>query len=224
MSLIHTIRLRGPWELTPLRSAAATSKMLPGGEPLGFELQTITQQLPAAWDDVLPGFRGTVRYSRRFGRPTNLEAHERVWLVVADVAGSPTIRLNGENVSDLSVDVTDRLLERNLLQIEVTQTDPRSQRDWSARCGWRFAQARPLPGNELAHSDGRRLQETCALEAGFARVILNAHDTYWMPTVCAAGAALACVARLAQASWAERPCYARHCRTCGACISRGGLL
>jgi len=123
MSLIHTIRLRGPWELTPLGSAAANCEMLPGGDPLGFAGETITQQLPAAWDDVLPGFRGTVRYMRRFGRPTNLEAHERVWLVVADVAGSPTIRLNGEHVSDISVDVTDRLLERNLLQIEVTQKD-----------------------------------------------------------------------------------------------------
>ena len=104
--------------------------MLPAGEPLGFAehvsavRETITQQLPAAWDAVLPGVRGTVRYTRRFGRPTNLEAHERVWLVVEDVAGSATIELNGEKVPDTFYDVTDRLRERNLLQIDVTQPDP----------------------------------------------------------------------------------------------------
>jgi hypothetical protein len=122
MSLIHTIRLRGPWELTPLL-AETLHEMLPGGEPLGFAAGTITQQLPAAWDTVLPGFRGTVRYTRRFGKPTNLEAHERVWLIVSDVAGVAKLELNGEKVSDTSFDVTDRLQERNLSQIDVTQTD-----------------------------------------------------------------------------------------------------
>jgi hypothetical protein len=52
-----------------------------------------------------------------------LEAHERVWLIVSDVAGVAKLELNGEKVSDTSFDVTDRLQERNLLQIDVTQTD-----------------------------------------------------------------------------------------------------
>jgi hypothetical protein len=131
MSDIHTIRLRGPWELTPL-STAHDSQMLPGGEPLGFVGETITQQLPAAWDAVLPGFRGTVRYTRRFGKPTNLEAHERIWLCVEDAAGSVSMMLNGEalkkgpgpfSIAGTFFDVTNLLRERNLLQVEVTQLD-----------------------------------------------------------------------------------------------------
>jgi len=98
--------------------------MLPGGEPLGFAGETITQQLPGAWEAVLPGFRGTVRYTRRFGKPTNLETHERVWLCIDDVAGNVSMSLNGEEVPDTAFDVTDLLRERNLLQIEVTQLDP----------------------------------------------------------------------------------------------------
>lgn len=104
-------------------SSARDSRMLPGGEPLGFAGETITQQLPAAWDAVLPGFRGTVRYTRRFGKPTNLESHERVWLCVDEAAGTISMSLNGEQVSDNFFDVTDLLNERNLLQIEVTQLD-----------------------------------------------------------------------------------------------------
>jgi hypothetical protein len=108
----HQIRLRGPWELSPLDSA---------GKACG---ATQTQQLPAAWDAVLPGFRGTVRYTRRFGKPTNLEAQERVWLVAQDIAGSAAMLLNGEKLPDTQADVTDSLRERNLLQIDVTQMDP----------------------------------------------------------------------------------------------------
>jgi hypothetical protein len=123
MSLIHTIRLRGPWKLMPLFNMR-DSQMLPGGKPLGFVGETITQQLPAAWDAVLPSFRGTVRYMRRFGQPTNLAPNERVWLAVDKVAGSAAITVNGEKVSDAFFDVTDLLHERNLLEIDVTQTDP----------------------------------------------------------------------------------------------------
>ena len=123
MSNIHTIRLRGPWDLTPLSNTRET-EMLPGDEPLGFAGETITQQLPAAWDAVLPGFRGSVRYTRRFGKPTNLESHERVWLCMDEAAGSVSLQLNGEKVAAPFCDVTDLLGERNLLQIEVTQPDP----------------------------------------------------------------------------------------------------
>lgn len=123
MAESHTIRLRGPWELTPLVSETPQREQIPGGEPLGFAVRPVTQHLPAAWEAVCPGFRGTVRYARRFGKPTNLEAHERVWLVVTDVAGSAAIFLNGEKLPAPLFDVTDRLRERNLLQIDVTQND-----------------------------------------------------------------------------------------------------
>jgi hypothetical protein len=123
MSPVHTIRLRGPWELTPL-VGAAIDRILPGDDPLGFVGETITQQLPGAWDEVLPGFRGTVRYTRRFGKPTNLEPTERVWLCVEGVAGSIAMQLNDETIRDTCFDITDLLRERNLLQIDVTQPHP----------------------------------------------------------------------------------------------------
>lgn len=127
MTQVHSIRLRGPWELRPLLSETSSREEILGGEPLGFG-DCVTQQLPAAWAAVLPGFRGTVRYSRRFGCPTNLEAHERVRLVFEEIAGNAVVRLNGkllgEKVSDTFFDITAHLRERNLLEVDVTQPDP----------------------------------------------------------------------------------------------------
>lgn len=97
--------------------------MLLGDNPLGFAGGTITQQLPAAWDDVLPAFRGTVRYTRRFGKPTNIEPRERVWLCLEAAAGRIAVQLNGAPLATPRADVTELLRERNLLLIEVTQLD-----------------------------------------------------------------------------------------------------
>lgn len=149
MSLIHTIRLRGPWELTPLSTKFPPSERLPGGEHLGFDARTMTQQLPAAWDAVLPGVRGTVRYTRRFGQPTNLEPHERVWLMIEGAAGSVLIKLNGETVSDNFSEVTDLLRERNLLQIDVTQSDPAQPAGLIGEVRLEIRVGPAVPGKEL---------------------------------------------------------------------------
>ncbi len=122
MPQVHTIRLRGPWELTPL-ATTQQQEMLPGDEPQGFASESVTQQMPAAWDAVLPDYCGTVRYTRRFGKPTNLEVHERVRLVLDQIAGSAVVLLNGKKVPDTFF-ITELLGERNLLQIDVTQLDP----------------------------------------------------------------------------------------------------
>jgi hypothetical protein len=90
----HSIRLRGPWEYQPLARLLpvasghlqmVTDNLPPGG----------TLDLPADWGEALGrDFQGVVRFSRRFHRPTGLDAASRVWLVVEDVDSQANIELN----------------------------------------------------------------------------------------------------------------------------------
>jgi hypothetical protein len=123
---LHVIRLRGPWEYEPLErlllSAGGTT--VPASSPLPAPGRII---MPADWGQTLGNdFRGRVRYVRRFGRPTNLAADQRVWLVCdgADLRG--TASLNGRPLGDVDgyrvpsrFEVTTRLEERNELAIVV---------------------------------------------------------------------------------------------------------
>jgi hypothetical protein len=67
------------------------------------------------------GVRGRVSFYRRFGRPTNLEAGDRLSLDFNEVRGVAEVRLNGDVLGPLHVagsfDVTGMLNERN--QVEV---------------------------------------------------------------------------------------------------------
>src|SRR3972149_9932844 len=93
---MHTIRLRGPWQLEPLARYAARAD---GG------LNKQTDDLPAAgkatmpidWSETLGrDFLGVVRYHRIFQTPTGLEPHETVWLVVEPPRAYGTGRLAGQ--------------------------------------------------------------------------------------------------------------------------------
>jgi len=79
---MHTIRLRGPWKLQAIERFV----LRPDGShcPTSDQLPSATlAKMPADWSEMLEEcFLGVVRYSRNFNRPTNLEPHERVWLVV----------------------------------------------------------------------------------------------------------------------------------------------
>ncbi len=73
------------------------------------------------WDaDPLPD--GRTRYARRFGRPTNL-GMASVWLVLEGTTASAEVWLNGERLGDAVGDgefeVTNRLTERNGLEIRT---------------------------------------------------------------------------------------------------------
>lgn len=123
---IHKIRLRGPWTCEPL----AWTQLLPNGEMLD-----VARPLPAAGTLVLPAdwssivgvdFRGRVKFTRRFGRPTGLDAHTSVFLVVDAVDQRATIELNGERLGEKSADqppwrreISERLLPGNKLVIVV---------------------------------------------------------------------------------------------------------
>ena len=65
----------------------------------------------------------TAQFRRRFGRPTGLEAGDRVELVIEDNAGEARVTLNGTLVHSGSLaamhcDITKLLLPRNELVIE----------------------------------------------------------------------------------------------------------
>ena len=90
----HSIRLRGPWHLEPLAQAIehddGSWELSPDSVP-----QPMTAEMPADWSATLGrDFRGLVRYTRQFHRPTGLEAISRVWLVIDDVDFQATVTLN----------------------------------------------------------------------------------------------------------------------------------
>ena len=112
----HRIRLRGPWT-----AMAAESFDESGSRP-----PDASMQIPCTWRaGGWPGFSGVVVHSRRFGKPRQADADERVWLVVDSIAGKGNVRLNEKVLGPIeegvpfAFDVTDRLNLRNLLEVEI---------------------------------------------------------------------------------------------------------
>jgi hypothetical protein len=115
-SVVHHIRLHGPWDVTALEHADGTELPPPAKMPV-----------PCSWAaGDWPAFRGRALHARHFGKPTNLSAEERVWLVIEAVTGSGEVRLNGSALGIVSADgafardITDLLEPRNRLEIELT--------------------------------------------------------------------------------------------------------
>ncbi len=130
MPELHAIRLRGPWDYEPLAFVVVgadgerreSSERLP---PAG------RVQLPADWGQTLGAdFRGRVRYTRRFGLPTNLEPQEQVWLVMDGVDSFGAVALNDVPLGNVAgygrpveFHIGPLLQARNLLTIEVELPD-----------------------------------------------------------------------------------------------------
>lgn len=123
----HRIRLRGPWQCEILsRLVAAEDGSLASvavEEPLNGAVA-----VPGDLAEVAgPGFSGQARLSRAFHRPTGLDPHERVWLMV-DAAGSEAIvALNGQTLgaaaageSPAAFDITERLAPDDVVTLELT--------------------------------------------------------------------------------------------------------
>ncbi len=129
---IHTIRLRGPWQMEPLErfAPAEASGTAQGDDELPLPGRV---KLPTTCEAALPhGFRGRVRFARRFQRPTGLEPHETVHLVVETPWTIVGLTLNERplefTTSDagslvqrapVRLNLTDLLADTNLLAIEV---------------------------------------------------------------------------------------------------------
>jgi hypothetical protein len=131
---MHNIRLRGPWEYLPLAhtlllsdgSASQQTDDLPEGGRM---------RIPADWNAALGAFRGRVRFTRFFNLPTGLEKGDTVWLVVEPPDAWGEVRLNDGALGSVAAgepaaryDVTDRLLERNelIIEVECPQVTPES--------------------------------------------------------------------------------------------------
>jgi hypothetical protein len=115
--LPHRIRLRGPWELTPLKRADGSEANLP----------PLTAHMPVLWHECgLAGFAGRVRHTRRFGAPRKLDSFERVWLTFGGISGRSEIWLNDERLgawpagsSPFEMEITEKLRDRNELRVEI---------------------------------------------------------------------------------------------------------
>lgn len=108
----YRIRLRGPWKVRPHVAGAHAGRLtVPGTLRAG------------GW----PGYVGPVSFYRRFGKPGNLGTGDRVRLAFAGVTGAADVIVNGEPVGSLvgsgTFDVTERLRERNELEIRVRATN-----------------------------------------------------------------------------------------------------
>ncbi len=123
---MHSIRLRGPWEL-----------YLPGqGEPQRIEMPATWQTLLAfVGDSPLPS---PARLRRRFGQPTGIAPTDRLQLVIDSSAATCQVELNGQPLGSLapseqcrSFEVTALLSPRNELLI-LLQFPPRESAPESA--------------------------------------------------------------------------------------------
>ena len=114
---VHRIRLLGPWEFAWEGSAG-------GGTPLVTEGTTA---MPCDWHSLFGPVAGTATFRRGFHRPSNLEPHERVWLICTGVRGRGTVSLNDEQLSEFDADgeavaceVTSRLEPFNVVSIRLS--------------------------------------------------------------------------------------------------------
>ncbi|MBX7169284.1 MAG: hypothetical protein K1X74_23330 [Pirellulales bacterium] len=125
----HRIRLRGPWEFE-VRGSALGSLPSPG-----------KVHVPCRFAAHLPpGFRGRVRYVRRFGQPP-LAAAETLWLVVEGLALPARIELNGRPVAAVDAPpgrgefmISGLVEPRNVLCVEFAEVDTASEVDWGEVC------------------------------------------------------------------------------------------
>ena len=107
----HTIRLRGPWELSQPHAQGQVPRRI---------------KFPAKWSESQPHFWGSARLSRRFGCPSGLTSTDRVWLVIDACQPLLAVSLAGRQLQSLSpaqgrlrFDITPLLEPQNQLVVEL---------------------------------------------------------------------------------------------------------
>ena len=125
---VHRMNLKGPWFyewlVGPEPASAFLDRCADRESP---QMSTSRVRMPASWFDAFGAVAGTVLLRRRFGRPSNLEAQERVHVTLDCVVGGAEVAVNGAHLASFSpsekpqsVDVTDRLEASNELSIRLT--------------------------------------------------------------------------------------------------------
>jgi hypothetical protein len=107
----HRIRLRGPWECTPIGIEAPAARRV---------------NMPGRWEHAgLLGFRGAALFARKFGYPGKADRDlEHIWLICDGCTGCCEVRLNGQLLAQnpgasFAFDVTRLLCERNQLEVLI---------------------------------------------------------------------------------------------------------
>jgi hypothetical protein len=125
-SSMHTIRLRGPWQLVPVFRYVRRGDG--GFDRRDDDLPAATKQhMPADWSAAFGrDFLGRVRYVRPFHAPPGLQPNERVWLVVEPQRSTARVMLSEETLGVVAADgppqrfeVTHLLAPHNHLEIFV---------------------------------------------------------------------------------------------------------
>ena len=134
---MHTIRLRGPWQLEPVFRYVRRADG--GFDRQDADLPAATKMhVPADWSQAFgDDFHGRVCYKRTFHAPPGLVPEERVWLVVEPQRSSACILLANKEKHLLGFvnpqddtrrfDVTQELSLVNHLEIYVDHPDVDSE-------------------------------------------------------------------------------------------------
>ncbi len=125
---VHRMNLKGPWFYEWLEGPEPATVFLDRcADRESPQMSTSRVRMPASWFDAFGAVAGTVLLRRRFGRPSNLEPHERIHIALDCVAGEADVAVNGETVASAvasgesqSFDVTERLKPSNELSIKLT--------------------------------------------------------------------------------------------------------
>lgn len=128
----HRIRLRGPWEyewlappLQPPEQQDRSDTKCPAAQG--------RVKMPIDWRSLFGDRVGKVRFRRRFGCPTNLEPHERVFLVFDGIGGEAQVTLNDRPLGAIAAEkdtaefeVTGLLNWRNQMTVDIDFDPARS--------------------------------------------------------------------------------------------------
>jgi hypothetical protein len=123
---MHTIRLRGPWQLEPVFRLVRRDDG--GFDRLTDSLPAVaTMHVPADWSAAFGAdFLGRVRYVRPFNAPPGLVPEERVWLVVEPQRSVARVMMSEETLGTVAAgddagrfDITHLLNPHNRLEIFV---------------------------------------------------------------------------------------------------------
>ena len=119
----HRIHLKGPWDF------AWQKGVLEGS---GEFAVSGSVSMPREWNAIFGQSSGVAQFRRKFHRPTNLDPHERVMLVMTEVRGTGAIQLNQHQLGQfegtgnaVEFEITTLMDSFNEVAVEL-QFDPRS--------------------------------------------------------------------------------------------------